>query len=125
MSQNNDENTIDLIVPIPARTQTSDRETRAGGETQGLKEVFVALTGKKTVGVDSMKQDFEKCLEQVNKIISNLKTNTVLGWEADSVTVGLAVSAEGSIGIATVGAEATIEIEFVPRKNSGTPATTP
>lgn len=119
MSDPKTSNQVDLIVATPASDLSREEHAdRKGGHTHGLKEAWVALWHTKSVDVDVMGKNFEQCIGQVNKIISHLKNETVLGWEAESVSVGFAVSAEGSIGIATVGAEASIEVTFTPKKQT-------
>jgi hypothetical protein len=41
-----------------------------------------------------------------------VRSKTIEGWEFGEITVSLAVSAEGSVGIVTAGTEAGVEVKF-------------
>lgn len=58
----------------------------------------------------------EEAVEKVRAIAERIKGRAG-EFEADEITIGLAVSGEGSVGVATVGAEASIEIRFKRNKN--------
>ena len=64
------------------------------------------------------KIDSEQFLRQVEEVVEKVQAiaERIKGrageFEADEITIGLAVSGEGSIGVATVGTEASIEITF-------------
>jgi hypothetical protein len=99
-------NTITVIrLPIKSVEVAVDR---LGGETHGV----VASAVNRIAGnipADAFAAKFTEIIENVRTIAENLKTS-VGGYEAEEITIGLAVTAEGNIGIATAGVEASIEV---------------
>ncbi|MCK4830286.1 hypothetical protein KA005_81965 [bacterium] len=89
---------------------------RGGGEMHGLKEVVSYLFSKKPVDPEKLMNNLQNCLEQVGGVLSNLGESITEGWELEGVSVGLAINAEGSVGIATVGVETTVEVNFTRKK---------
>jgi hypothetical protein len=51
-------------------------------------------------------------MDQVKNLLEQVPLKTLQGWDLDEISVSLAISAEGSVGIATAGAEASIEATF-------------
>lgn len=89
---------------------------RLGGRQHGMAgKVMQTVTDK----VDARKfvRQLSSNLEEITRGLDSL--NKVAGeFTADEITIGIAVSGEGSIGIATVGAEASIQVTFVRKKES-------
>jgi hypothetical protein len=112
---------ITLIVPAEF-TGTYEAEDRAGGETHGLKEIKETIKGwftvDQTIDASEVKKNIKKCLEEVNLLIKDIKYEEVDGWAPEGISVALAISSEGSIGIATAGVEASFEISFSRKKPS-------
>jgi hypothetical protein len=74
---------------------------------------FLGLS--KTIDIDTLKKNLDDTLSGVSQLFSDLQQKAVAGWELEVVTVSLSISAEGSIGIATAGVEAGIEVSFRPK----------
>ena len=112
---------INLIVPAEF-TAAYELEDRAGGETHGLKEIKETVKGwftvDQTIDAIEVRKNLKKCLEQVNILLKDIKYEDVDGWTPESISVSLAISSEGSIGIATAGVEASFEIGFSRKKHS-------
>ena len=102
----------DIRVSVPK----SPIKDRKGGKTHGLKETVHHLFSKKPVDPETLKNNLQNCIEQVGSVLSNLGDSITEGWEFDGVSVGLAINAEGSVGIATVGVETTVEVNFKRKK---------
>lgn len=105
-------NKINLIVPNEVQqTQHVDRE---GGETNAnfIRKFF---KNEEPVDIDKIKYNLDQCLDGIRDIMTDLKQRVLDGWQLDGVSISLAVSAEGSIGIATAGVEASIEVSFKPK----------
>jgi hypothetical protein len=100
---------VTLIVPL-AETQPPAGD-RAGGQTHSLKSIAINLAAK-AVSEDALREGLEAALGQVRTLFANLRTQAVEGWQVESLSVSLAITAEGSVGVATAGAEASIEVTF-------------
>ncbi len=102
--------TITLIVGNLPETEYTDRK---GGQTQGLLQKLFGH--EKPVDLSKVKQNLDNSIAQISSVLSDLKKKAIDGWELESVSISLAVSAEGSIGVATAGVEAAIEVSFKPK----------
>lgn len=110
---------ITLIVPAEM-TDTFVNKDREGGETHGLKETVKGwFTVDTSIDLDQARSSLEECMKDVHDMLKDLKQDAISGWELDKLSVSLAVSAEGSIGIATAGVETSIELGFSRIKPSG------
>lgn len=101
-------NTIKLIItdaPPPSGT-----EDRLGGKTHGDIRRAVARATL-DVSADEFATQLEAVISVVQTIAGRLKTQ-VAEYSADEITIGLAVSGEGSIGVATAGVEASIQVSL-------------
>jgi RNase H-fold protein (predicted Holliday junction resolvase) len=96
--------TLITIAP-PAGAPTVDR---GGGATHGAVDKVAAKVGN-AISYDSFAAQLEKILAQVQSLATRVKAG-IGEYSADEIAIGLAVSAEGSIGIATAGIEASIEV---------------
>jgi hypothetical protein len=84
-----------------------------GSTDAGMTARFLGLS--KTIDIDTLKKNLDDTLSGVSQLFSDLQQKAVAGWELEGVTVSLSISAEGSIGIATAGVEAGIEVSFTPK----------
>jgi hypothetical protein len=104
-----------VSIIIAGQPATGEFPDRKGGElNSGLIKKLVGFEEK--IDVDKIKTNLDDCLSGIGDVLSDLRQKAMAGWELESVTVSLAVSAEGSIGIATAGVEASIEVSFAPKK---------
>jgi hypothetical protein len=103
------EKEITLIV------NTADRKTDVRDEA----ELHGLFPGKQKVTrkLSEIGENLNECMEQVQELLNQLRQKTIESWELDGVTVGFAISAEGSIGVATAGVEASLEVTFKPKAN--------
>jgi len=98
---------VALIVPSGPSSTVHDDE---GGELQT--GAFARLLGYAKVekSLDEMKADIAKLSDTVSVIASAMQTKQATGFEVKSIEIGLAINAEGSIGVATAGVEASITV---------------
>ena len=68
------------------------------------------------ISADDLRNNIDNCLQQMKQVFSSLREPAIDGWSVQNISVGLTISAEGSIGIATAGVEASINISFSPIK---------
>lgn len=106
--QQGDGGIVTLIVPANSVPATGDR---GGGQTHSLQSIVRNVTSK-AVSEETLRSGLESALKQVRTVVANLHSQAVEGWQVESLSVSLAVTAEGSVGVATVGAEASIEVTF-------------
>lgn len=114
----NSDEKITIFVPEQSIKETTG-EDRAGGETHG------AITGyiqKKAVEIDVdveiIKNNIENTITKINGILMDVSQTVSDNWEMEGITIGLSLSAEGSVGFATAGIETSIEVSFTPKKIS-------
>jgi hypothetical protein len=79
----------------------------------GVTAHFLGLS--KTIDIGTLKKNLDDTMSGVSQLFSDLQQKAVTGWELDGVTVSLSISGDGSIGIATAGVEAGIEVSWRPK----------
>lgn len=99
---------ITLIVPTAA--VAAPIEDRGGGEQHGFISGAVASVTR-SIPSEQFAAQMEAVIGQVHAIAERLK-GAVGEYSAEEITIGLAVSAEGTIGVATAGMEASIEVKL-------------
>ncbi len=104
---------LTIIVPaaaaaVPERTREADK----GGEQHGLREAVSRLVGYVPKDTGQLDKKLAETIAQLQEVIGEIEKSSVGSMQLKSVEVGLAVSAEGSIGIATAGVETSITLSF-------------
>ena len=87
-------------------------------ESGGKLAEFVPTFVSKTVSVESLSEQIGSCLQGLERVFERSTESTISGWSVVGVTVGLAINASGSVGVVTVGAEASIEVQFAPKQSN-------
>jgi hypothetical protein len=64
------------------------------------------------VSLSDIEKRLGKLQEQIDCVLEAVSTRDVQGMRLTEVSVGLAVTGEGSIGVATIGAEASITLTY-------------
>jgi len=106
---------INLIsVGVPVTPAGGDR---FGGQEQGFIERAAAGVAK-SIPYDQFAVQMEEVIGKVHAVAERLKAE-VGEYSADEIKIGLAVSTEGTIGVATVGVEATIEVVLKRKPRTG------
>jgi hypothetical protein len=80
----------------------------------GIKSWFATKNIKRTV--QEIEADLAGVADTISVVAANLVRKVAGEFEMEEIEVALAVSAEGSIGVATAGAEATFTLKFARRK---------
>ena len=111
MSPNDGEIKI-INGPAPAvRPLTPGHLPREGEEgPEAEKHLGWALFTKKPV--QDLTTQIDELRDKIAEIVASVSTTVAQNTILDEVTVGLAVSIDGSIGIASAGAEASIELTY-------------
>lgn len=105
---------ITLKTPAPGARPVDRGQGEAHGFAKGIAE-----RAAEAVPVQKFSEELDKVIGQVKAIASKVKDG-VADYSADEIKIGLAVTAEGSIGVATVGVEATIEVTLKKRAAAST-----
>lgn len=100
-----DESITLISLPSQAHVVSGDR---LGGEAHGVVTKTVTKIAN-SIPIDDFSEKFGEIIDKVRLIVEKIKGG-VGGYEAEEITIGLAVTAEGDIGIATAGVEASIEV---------------
>jgi len=100
-------NEITLIVPAAAPSATVDK---AGGELHTGALARMLGYKKVTIKPDSISADLEKLSDTVYIIADTIEAKKSGSFRVASIEIGLAISGEGSIGIATAGVEASVTV---------------
>lgn len=112
----NDEITL-IVVEPEAGTDAGDGDglPAESFEPQSIKEWF---RGKpKQVNLSALRDRMAEVQGEVDQLLASMKPSTG-GYHLAEVQVSLAISGNGSIGVATVGAEASIALTFAPSAGS-------
>jgi hypothetical protein len=108
---------LSLIVAeeTGAPRATSDLEVRRGEEVRGERwDAFVAHVRpkRKEVDLDPVKADLDRVQGQIDTLLASVEAHDSERFRLSQVEVSLAISAEGSIGVATAGVQAGIALTF-------------
>jgi len=104
--------TVTLIVQdTTVATGEGQYPDKAGGQTHSLTTIFRRVAPKE-IDAEALRKNLNACLDKVQATLTEMKQRTIDGWDLEGVTVSLAITAEGSVGVATVGMEAGMEVTF-------------
>jgi hypothetical protein len=108
---------LSLIVPETGQTDGKPvREQRGGGsplEVRGPRwDAFVARLKRQEVKLADVRNDLVRMEGEIVDLLGDVGRRDPQGFRLSEVEVSLALSASGSIGIATGGIEAAIALTF-------------
>ena len=96
----------------------ADAEAKIEGQGSPLEvrgkrwDAVVARVKRKDVDLSAVRDDLDRVQGQIDDLLAKLKTKDSDRFRLAQVEVSLAVSAEGSIGVATAGVQAGIALTF-------------
>lgn len=104
---------LTIIVPaaaaaVPERIREADK----GGEQHGLREAVARLAGYVPKDTEQLDKKLADIIAQLQEVIGKIEKSPVGQMQLKGVEVGLAISAEGSIGIVSAGVETSITLSF-------------
>jgi hypothetical protein len=114
----NDSDTLTLIV-VGAESDDTGTASSEGipGDAVELESIPDRIRGffgkEKKVELSTLNKRMEEVQGEVDQLLGGLKKPSG-GYHLAEVQVSLAISGSGSIGVATVGAEASIALTFAP-----------
>ncbi|WP_142280110.1 MULTISPECIES: CU044_2847 family protein [Mycobacterium] len=111
MAEGNSTSTLTLVV---ASEEQVTRELEPGeSEEQGFVEwTRRKLARKQEVQLDEVKKQLNEIQGQLDSLLASLPNPKDGPFRLNEVEVGLSISAEGGIGIATVGGEISLSLTF-------------
>jgi dihydroxyacetone kinase len=108
--------TVTLIVADDFATPRGTQAARGEGVRDDFAEhalpFFAKAHKSKEVSLDKLQQALGKAQAEVAALLRGVTNPNVPGFRLNTVEIELSVSAEGSIGIATAGAEASLTLSF-------------
>jgi hypothetical protein len=102
---------IPFIVPV-VRQPPSRRPADKAGKTHGAKEVAEFALSLIKRPAKEVRAELERVVEDMRAILPSVSASPVGGLVFDGFEVGLAITKEGSIGIASAGAEISVTLHF-------------
>lgn len=114
-------NTLTLVGAAP--TMMPPSQDRGGGEKQGGPRDWFGRAAQSVIDIDieRAREGLARAIGQVSVLLA--KEQHLVGtlqkdWTLDTFTVALAITGEGSVGVATVGAEASFQLTFARRERT-------
>lgn len=99
-----------LSLVVVTDGSSDDSEIREASPWTAIKSLFV---GKKEVPLERVQSELARVQAEVDGLLAMIDTSeTHKGFRLAEVTVSLAISGEGSIGVVTAGVEAGISLTF-------------
>jgi hypothetical protein len=117
----NDQTKLTLIVVedqvVIADSESKEEDFKEQAKTGILERLHLRRT--KEVDLNRLREGLERVQAQVDQLLGGVNKSSVAGFRLSSVEVSLAISAEGSIGVATAGVEASMSLSFDRVEGSG------
>lgn len=110
----NSTNKIKLIISGQDEREGQMKD-RAGGETHGLTEWVQGKAKEVEIDAEKLKTNIRETMKKIDEVLQEVTDDFTGKWKLESISVGLSISAEGSVGIATAGVETSIEVSFSPK----------
>jgi hypothetical protein len=108
-------NKIKLII-TGEKEEEGPMMDRGDGVTHGLNDYIKKKVQDIEIDVDKLKDNIEHTVKNIESVLIGLKDTVSEQWKLDGITIGLCITAEGSVGIASAGVETSIEVSFSPKK---------
>ncbi|MGH7049438.1 MAG: Pepco domain-containing protein [Acetobacteraceae bacterium] len=105
---------IAFVVPLADETPRQ-KTAEAGGGRRAAKAAVARsprLLGIEERAVAEVKADLDALIGQIHEVFADVAASPVGHLKLDGLEIGLAINGSGSIGIATVGAQASITLRF-------------
>lgn len=110
----NDEITLIVVEPESEADEDGAGLPTEEFELQSAKDLWHKLRGQpKQVKLSALRDRMAEVQGDVDQLLAKMKPSTG-DYRLSEVQVSLAISGSGSIGVATVGAEASITLTFAP-----------
>lgn len=110
---NDSHNTLTLIVPGEVALTGEPESKPEDFEEQALPQFLTRFVHRpKEVDLDKLQDGLQRVQGQIDELLKSVKTSAVAGYRLSSIEVSLGISAEGSIGVATAGVQASMSLSF-------------
>jgi hypothetical protein len=107
-----------VLLMVPGSIEILELADGGEAEPQVLKDAVRELAIERRVDPEKLRLNIEQSMSQVSEIFSTAEQKVGELWEIQSVSVGLSINAEGSVGIATAGLKASLQVTLTPRKKT-------
>jgi hypothetical protein len=107
-----------VVIMVPSSHEPLELADRGSAETHVLKNSARELVVKRSVDSEKLRLNIEQSMTQIGEILSTAGQKVSEAWEIKSISVGLSVDSEGSVGIASAGVESSLEVTFTPLKKT-------
>lgn len=107
-----------VLLMVPGSIEILELADGGDAEPHVLKDAVRELAIERRVDPEKLRLNIEQSMSQVGEIFSTAEQKVGELWEIQSVSVGLSINAEGSVGIATAGLKASLQVTLAPRKKT-------
>lgn len=108
----------EVVLIVPPAVRDLERKADQTGEYHAGKGLFGYSVAK--AGGRRIQDSLTEIVAQVGTMIETIRSGPVGDLELEGLEVGLALSAEGTVGFATGGIEANITLKFKAKPGSST-----
>ncbi len=109
-----DEITLIVVEPAEAIAEDGAGLPAEDFDQESVKDIGRWLKAKsRPANLSDLGDRMTKVQAEVEQLLTKMKPSTA-GYRLAEVQVGLAISGGGTIGVATVGAEASVSLTFIP-----------
>ncbi len=107
-----------VSLMVHSSHETLELADQGIAETHVLKDTVMELVEERRVDPEKLRVNIDQSMIQVGEILSAVGQKVSESWDIKNVSVGLSINAEGSVGIATAGVKASLEVTFTPLKKT-------
>jgi hypothetical protein len=113
--------TLSIIVESDQEVGDQPPPTAEDFEPQALPLPWKRKQAK-DIDLKGLKESADRVQREVAELLSGMEARTIRGWHLSTVEVGVAITAEGSIGVVTAGVEASLTLAFEKHTDSAAAA---
>jgi hypothetical protein len=107
-----------VSLMVRSSHETLELADQGIAENHVLKDTVKELVEERRVDPEKLRVNIDQSMIQVGEILSAVGQKVSESWDIKNVSVGLSINAEGSVGIATAGVKASLEVTLTPRKKT-------
>lgn len=107
---------VEIMVPDKGVHQRP--ECRDAGENYRSMGASNDPVLKQNIDSETLAVNINKSLDQFGEMLSRVGPVVGETWEIKSVSVGLRINMDGSVGIAASGTESSLQVKLIPRRKT-------
>ncbi|MDA8408259.1 MAG: hypothetical protein M0T73_15560 [Deltaproteobacteria bacterium] len=105
-----------VLVMVPDTSVHETSGCRDEAEIRGSMGASHGPVLKQNVDSETLALNIEQSMGEVGEMLSRIDPKIGETWEIKSVSVGLSINTDGSVGIAAAGLENSLKLKLIPRK---------